>query len=712
MTPTTTAPSSRVSTGAVALLLAGATASHAAPPERMRGSGPLVVGNGIVEKTFSYEAAAGRFLPLRFRGPGTRHDLSEPRPAEFAIRLSPTGADADAITLDGSSGWDLADTTAGTAKDGGGNLDVVLDSRVLPVRVTLRYRAHPATAAIRTWLTVRNTGAKPLTLLAADAPVFGLPARGAPWSLTGVRNFTWTRPDRAFSVEEARLEPGAAGRRVTGAYGEWAAWFVLRSGAFDSGLFGGWEFGGTGSLRWEADVDGRAAIRIGVDPETFRHVLAPNAAFAAPPGFVGVFSGDLDAASAATRNLVERRLSLPKPFPEFPPAGFDTWGYGDKPDEATLHRLVDEAGALGAELFTLDAQWMPRLGDWQSDPANLPSGVGALSERVHARGMRFGLWIALGSADPGARVLREHPDWAARVGGAPVVGDFGGWALCLADRRVRAWVLSEVDRLVDAWNVDWLLHDFHVVTRCDDERHGHQAGDGDWASAAGYESLLDEIHKRHPGLVLESCWDGGPLLDFSMTRRHHATNLNDENDAAGNRRALHGASLFLPPRYLGKYVGDDDAAPADVRFLSGVGGGPFLLMGRPTGWDDATRAAARAAFDLFKALRTRAPGAVLYRPTEIPGAVAWDALLSYDASRGTGALLVFRAAGADASASFRLPGLETNATFDLRIEDDLPDGTREFLPRLDGATLRSDGILVSLPPERAAGVVHLDRVGN
>ena len=65
-------------------------------------------------------------------------------------------------------------------------------------------------------------------------------------------------------------------------------------------------------------------------------------------------------------------------------------------------------------------------------------------------------------------VALDHPDWLARVGGKPVATDMDGVALCLADPRVRAWILAQVDRLAAEGSLDWLVHDFTVITGCDD----------------------------------------------------------------------------------------------------------------------------------------------------------------------------------------------------------------------------------------------------
>ena len=66
---------------------------------------------------------------------------------------------------------------------------------------------------------------------------------------------------------------------------------------------------------------------------------------------------------------------------------------------------IDGAAALGAELFVLDAGWYAGtgrngagdftsgLGSWQVDRARFPSGLRALRDYAHDRGMKFGIWV-------------------------------------------------------------------------------------------------------------------------------------------------------------------------------------------------------------------------------------------------------------------------------------------------------------------------------
>jgi hypothetical protein len=631
---------------------------------------------------------------------------------------APAGADPasfDPVTLTEASTWDLVRATSKPGTDGTVRFDLVLASREAPVSVTWSLVSYTESPVLRSSVAVTNTGTQRILLESVDGLDAGLTAAGGALTSLTVNNFTWGHPATSFQTSQTTLKPGTSVKARTGPGGNQAAWLALRSAKWNAGVFAGWEWSGPGLLAAATGADSTTGLGVGFAPATFAHVLSAAETFTSPTAFFGVFSGNLDAAGAATRAFVTRRIAPPLPAPDFPWAGFDTWGYSFGIVEPQVEDLIDRAAWLGVEVFTVDAGWFPRLGDWTADAHKFPGGLKNLAARAHGKGMRFGLWIALGAADPLSQVALQHPDWLARVGGGPVATDMGGVALCLADPRVRAWILAQVDRLAAEGSLDWLVHDFTVITGCDAPGHSHQAGDGWWASTAGYYAVLDEIRKRHPKLVLENCWDGGALFDFGMVARHDTSATSDRNDAYGNQRAIYGGTYLVPPRYLDKYVGDD-GSPDTYRFLSALPGGPFLLMGRIAEWSQETEAAAQAALALFKKTRVIHRDGAVYHLTPQPGEGPIAAVESYESKTGTGTIVAWSAPGTapapGTNATVRvLPvGLTASALYDVAVSTNLPSARApQLLPTDTGTNLMSAGITLGIAPADGAAVVTLTK---
>jgi alpha-galactosidase len=90
-----------------------------------------------------------------------------------------------------------------------------------------------------------------------------------------------------------------------------------------------------------------------------------------------------------------------------PPMGWNSWNrFGIKVDEGlvreTAEAMVDSGMRdAGYRYVVIDDGWMAperdRSGDFIPDPAKFPSGIGALADRIHALGLRFGIYTDAGT---------------------------------------------------------------------------------------------------------------------------------------------------------------------------------------------------------------------------------------------------------------------------------------------------------------------------
>ena len=88
--------------------------------------------------------------------------------------------------------------------------------------------------------------------------------------------------------------------------------------------------------------------------------------------------------------------------------------------------LARQAGELGIELFVLDDGWFGKrdddyssLGDWVEYREKLNGRLQNIAEKVHAKGMKFGLWVEPEMISEDSELFRAHPDWAFQVPNRP-----------------------------------------------------------------------------------------------------------------------------------------------------------------------------------------------------------------------------------------------------------------------------------------------------
>jgi alpha-galactosidase len=118
------------------------------------------------------------------------------------------------------------------------------------------------------------------------------------------------------------------------------------------------------------------------------------------------------------------------PAKPFIPHGWDSWSTSFRTDIAEASMLENLAFVsehlkrYGWAHFAIDDGWEVANGDWEADPEKFPSGMKAMANRIHERGMTAGIWIAPFKVALDSQLAREHPEWLAEPSalGRQVVG--------------------------------------------------------------------------------------------------------------------------------------------------------------------------------------------------------------------------------------------------------------------------------------------------
>lgn len=429
-------------------------------------------------------------------------------------------------------------------------LAVRLEHDRLGLAIDYHVALYGGTALLESWLTVQNTGAAPRRVTRLDSLALDLPPDSYELiSFTGDWGMEF-EPQRS-AVERDILLESRAGRSSKGHH----PWFALVCDG-RSVLAGSVAWSGN----WAVRIDRGEGLTIsgGLHDWEFAAVLAPGESIESPP-FVVALGDDLDSV-AVQYSRVGRAHWYPKsPLAARLPVEWNHWwSYTDQQiDEQVFRANVDAAAGLGIEVCTLDAgwfgaddaatDWYEQRGDWDLVNAQrFPSGLRALADYVHARGMAFGLWCEIEAIGKQARLATTHPELVARRG-----GEMLGY-VCLGSAAGQAWALATLDRIIGEYSCDWIKLDFNLDpgAGCDRADHGHGAGNGLQAHYRGYYALLEAIRARHPGVVLENCSSGGLRIDLGIARQTHMAFLSDPDWPEHSLQCFWGASLMLAPDAL------------------------------------------------------------------------------------------------------------------------------------------------------------------
>jgi alpha-galactosidase len=509
------------------------------------------------------------------------------------------------------------------------------------------------------------------------------------WSvLDGGRNFEPYATPLEGRSQKVSLLTGAGGLECT--------WFAIAR-ADDTGVFAGWEFDGLADATVKRTD---TSLALGVSPRGLHHPVTFNDVYESPASFIGVFQGDWDEAGFRTQRYAEAAIAPRTPDANFPYIAWDSWGYEKQINEATLRREVDIAAEHGVELFIVDLGWAKQMGEWVEDPAKFPSGMRALSDYVHSKGMKFGLHFVISEAMANSPVLRENPSWACSTN----YNYHGAVSLALGHRPVQDWVIEEGVRMIREFNVDWVLQDGQtMVKECKNTGLSYDPRDWNYAGHEGLNRILREIQARTPGVVWENCANGGNMMTFSMVRNYVTSITNDASGSLGARQGMFGATFPFPPRYTDRYM---PAAPMTAyNTRSFMFGGPWILMNKLTQLSKEDLAFLDVEVERFKELRHTVQSGKVMHLTDRPELGAIDAIQSFNASRGDAVAFVMRDNAEADGYQLVFRGLWPQTLYRVTFADD----PRELV--MSGAQLMSEGVDVKLPERESGEIVYARPLG-
>ena len=233
------------------------------------------------------------------------------------------------------------------------------------------------------------------------------------------------------------------------------------------------------------------------------------------------------------------------------------------------------AAKLPLDTFWLDAGWNEGgfplgQGNPAADATRFPRGLAPVGAAARQAGLRFLAWFEPERAMRGTWLDREHASWLLQPSGTPPELRYqerdGFRLLDLGNPEARRWAVDQVsqqirDAAIDIYRQDCNLYPAHFWQTAEPP---DGVGLREVRYITGLYEFLDELARRHPGLILDNCASGGRRLDFEMMRRcvvlWRSDSCWDAPSFPRNVQAMtHGLSLWLPLHGLGAAATDDTA---------------------------------------------------------------------------------------------------------------------------------------------------------
>jgi alpha-galactosidase len=346
-----------------------------------------------------------------------------------------------------------------------------------------------------------------------------------------------------------------------------------------------------------------------------------------------------------------------------------------------------------------------------------------MAGRVHDRGMKFGLWVGPNIVDSRLAPATIPRRWLAQLDGTDRVLRIEGWEapcnqVCLGCTEYVEYLKTALSRLVTDFHLDWLKWDNSGIPgipgQCNRQDHGHQVGDGSYASLRGQYEVFRHLHEQFPDLVLEQCGYGS-RLDCGLARTIRANWLSDASFPSTHVRdnALV-ASHIYPSFYNGGWVIKDpelektkDPELLDTIYRSrmiglfGFGTLHGTLPERVSLFPAEVLEAARRNIALYKRYRHLLQGRAYHSFPSRGSPEQWQAIQFASDNGAEAVLLCFR--GKSTQSEMRLPvrGLQPSRAYRIT------SANRSEARSLSGDQLMRDGIIASLPKTEMSDIFFL-----
>jgi len=420
---------------------------------------------------------------------------------------------------------------------------------------------------IEKWIEIENISHGNVTIERVDSAKGILPAPDFPSHKHHLKYFESDAGQEFIPADieltESLILQVTSGRSSKGMH----PWFYLEdsSGAVLSASVA---WSGNWIIRFEKQQNGAFEISAGINDKDFHKTLKPNEKYESVHViYTYMQNGTFDDACIQFQKWGRKYAYPGNELSMLMPVEWNHWWpYEDvEINEEVFKKNVDECEKLGIEVCTLDAgwfgepdencnadksgwsenvDWYVKRGDWHKvNTIRFPSGIPDLSEYVHSKGLKFGIWCEIEAVGAKADLAKLHPEYLALRDGSRL-----GY-VCMGNPEAVEWACGVLKKLIEEYKADWIKLDFNLDPKsgCNRTDHGHDEGDGLAAHYEGYYRLLTYIRSNYPHVLLENCSSGGLRIDLNMAKHTHCSYLSDPDHTVHHLQVFWGVSTMLHP---------------------------------------------------------------------------------------------------------------------------------------------------------------------
>jgi alpha-galactosidase len=309
--------------------------------------------------------------------------------------------------------------------------------------------------------------------------------------------------------------------------------------------------------QWTAQFtrDEGTGLQVGAGQELTHFRLLPGEEVRSPLVALVFWQGDwIDGQNVWRRWMITH--NLPHPHGQLPPPllSSGTNGYTIEMQGANEQKELDfmqQYFHLGwkFDYWWMDAGWYRfregwwNTGTWDPDPARFPHGFRPITDLAHTHGAKTIVWFEPERVTQGSWLWENHQEWLLGKDG-------GNKLLYLGNPDALKWLTDHVDQLLTTQGIDLYRQDFNFdpleIWRANDAPD--RQGITEIRHVTGYLAYWDELRRRHPDMLIDTCASGGRRDDLETLRRAVPLWRSDYgfDDPPAQQDLTYGLALWIP----------------------------------------------------------------------------------------------------------------------------------------------------------------------
>ena len=320
----------------------------------------------------------------------------------------------------------------------------------------------------------------------------------------------------------------------------------------------------------EVDQFDTTRVLVGINPDDFGWKLANGESFQTPEAVMTYTSDGLNQMSQQLGAFYQDHLINRHFAHQDRPILINNWEatFMDF-NEAKLMKIVDQADKLGIEMFVLDDGWFGHrdddkssLGDWFVDQKKFSNGISGFADRVHDKGMKFGLWFEPEMISIDSKLYEKHPDWMIATPGRQGTPARNQYVLDITRQEVVDYLFEHMSAIIKQTKLDYIKWDMNrnITEMYGAKLPADQQLEFPHRYILGVYQLYARLTEAFPKVLFESCASGGGRFDLGMMYYAPQAWCSDDTDAVERIKIQDGTSYGYTQNMWGAHV---SAVPND-----------------------------------------------------------------------------------------------------------------------------------------------------